>query len=108
MAYGKVVIGTPSAFRGIPITDGTDAIVVQNPEQMPDRIVELMRQPERTSLIGEDARRFALRFDYRAVFRPYLSLLQTSAWRDASGSAEHLEPAASERLGRASRNESLA
>jgi len=38
MGYGKVVIGTGIAFRGIPVSDGVEAIVVDRVEQIADKI----------------------------------------------------------------------
>jgi len=108
MAYGKVVIGTPSAFRGLPVSDGTNAIIASDPTRIPDRVAELIREPERMKAIAEHARSFALRFDYRVAFRPYLALLQGTAWKCPVDSGPRTEMTEVENPEHASKNESLA
>ena len=75
---------------------------------MPDRIAGLIHEPERTKAIAERARSFALRFDYRAAFRPYLALLQGSPWQSSVDSGQRAEMTGAENPEHASRNESLA
>jgi glycosyltransferase involved in cell wall biosynthesis len=83
MAYGKVVIGTPVAFRGISVSDGGNAILVSDAKQIPNKIVELRQDDPRRTVIGHGGRNLAKGFDFRKIFVPYLTLL-----RRTSGAAQ--------------------
>jgi len=78
MAYGKVVIGTRIAFRGIPVSNGVEAIVVEGVEQIADAIKSLRGDYGRVAEIGQCARNLSRKFDVRQMFEPYLlALAQT-------------------------------
>jgi glycosyltransferase involved in cell wall biosynthesis len=78
MAHGKVVVGTQAAFRGIPVSDGENAVVVDNVDQIAERINELRADRGKLAEIGREAIRFAAQYDFRRVFEPYLKILRTS------------------------------
>ena len=81
MGYGKVVIGTRIAFRGIPVRDGVEAIVVEGVDQIADIISGLCRDSGRIAEIGQCARKLSRKYGVRQAFEPYLvALAQTQCW----------------------------
>ena len=80
MGYGKVVIGTGIAFRGIPVSDGVEAIVVDRVEQIADKINGLRGNCAGLAEIGQRARKLAGKYDVRQVFEPYLVALAETGW----------------------------
>jgi glycosyltransferase involved in cell wall biosynthesis len=75
MAGGKVVLGTPAAFRGLGVTSGIDAVVEADPDRYPACIATLLADDAGRARIGASARRFAARFDPRIAYRAYLTML---------------------------------
>jgi glycosyltransferase involved in cell wall biosynthesis len=75
MAAGLPVIGTPAAFRGLSVIDGSTGLIETEPDRFAARLVALLHDEARCAQIGSAARQFAARFDYRRCFAPYLSIL---------------------------------
>ena len=83
MAAGKVVLGTPAAFRGLDVTSGIEAVVELDPDRYPDHITTLLTDDAGRARIGASARRLATQYDYRIAYRAYLRML------DLPVAAEH-------------------
>jgi glycosyltransferase involved in cell wall biosynthesis len=61
MAMGKAVVATSVACKGIPgIVDGVHLLRADSPQDMAREIVNLMRDPLRRQMIGENARQFVV------------------------------------------------
>jgi glycosyltransferase involved in cell wall biosynthesis len=75
MAGGKVVLGTAAAFRGLEVTSGIEAVVEDDLDRYPERMVELLGDDDGRAWIGASARRFAARYDCRSAYQPYLDML---------------------------------
>lgn len=73
--YGKVVIGTSLAFRGIPATDGHDCIVVNRLDEYPARIVKLLNETDAIPILEKNARTVAAKRDYRITYQPIIDVL---------------------------------
>jgi glycosyltransferase involved in cell wall biosynthesis len=90
MAAGLPVLGTPAAFRGLSVVDGETALVEIEPNRFATRLVELLHDEPRLTQIAVAARQFAVQFDYRLSFLPYLSILGLT--EAASNAAREIEP----------------
>lgn len=73
--YGKAVIGTSLAFRGIPVTDGHDCIVVNGLDEYPARIVKLLNETDAIPILEKNARPVAAKRDYRVTYQPVIDVL---------------------------------
>jgi hypothetical protein len=76
MAGGKAVIGTSAAFRGLDVSAGIEAVVEDDLDRYPARIVGLLADDAGRVRVGGAARRFAAGYDYCVVYRPYLGMLE--------------------------------
>ena len=71
LLYGKAVIGTPIGFRGYFVTTGLDAVVCIEVPDFPDTILKLLRDPIRRREIENNARAFAMSYQYGDVYSRY-------------------------------------
>ena len=90
MAGGKVVLGTVAAFRGLEVTSGIEAVIEDDLDRYPERIVGLLADDAERTRIGASARCFATRYDYRIAYRAYLKMLEFPV---ATADAEAAHPA---------------
>jgi glycosyltransferase involved in cell wall biosynthesis len=67
MAMGKVVVSTPAGVNGLDVTQGYDVLLAETGEQMTQRIADIVQDHGRREAIGLNARRTALKFDWRAI-----------------------------------------
>ena len=84
LAAGKAVIGTPLAFEGLDLVDGTHAVSAETDEELARAAVDLLADPTRRAEIASNARAWAaanLAWDSRveAYERLYASLLTPAA-----------------------------
>jgi glycosyltransferase involved in cell wall biosynthesis len=75
MAYGKVILGTSVGFRGYPIESGVNCVVCDNLEDYPEKIEQLLQQPEVLDSMGKKAQEFAQDYDYHLLYKTYLDLI---------------------------------
>ena len=90
MAGGKVVLGTAAAFRGLEVTSGMEAVIEDDLDRYPERIVGLLADDAERTRIGASARCFATQYDYRIAYRAYLKMLEFPV---ATADAEAAHPA---------------
>ncbi len=68
MAMGRAVVSTTVGAEGLPVVDGTHAIVADEPRTFADAIVSLLRGPSRRHAIERAARSLVVeQFDWSAV-----------------------------------------
>jgi sugar transferase (PEP-CTERM/EpsH1 system associated) len=58
MAMGKPVVSTSIGVEGLPVRDGEHLVLAENAADFSREVVDLLRQPERRSRLGQAARRF--------------------------------------------------
>ncbi len=75
MAYGKVILGTSVGFRGYPVESGVNCVVCDNLEDYPEKIDQLLQQPEVLDRMGKKAQEFAQGYDYHLLYKTYLDLI---------------------------------
>jgi glycosyltransferase involved in cell wall biosynthesis len=75
MAYGKVILGTNVGFRGYPVKSGVNCVVCDNLDDYPEKIEQLLQQPDVLNWIGKQAREFAQGYDYHLLYKTYLDLI---------------------------------
>ncbi len=75
MAYGKVILGTSVGFRGYSVESGVNCVICDNLDDYPEKIGQLLQQPEVLNDIGEQAREFAQGYDYHLLYKTYLNLI---------------------------------
>ena len=75
MAYGKVILGTSVGFRGYPVESGVNCVVCDNLEDYPEKIEQLLQQPEVLDSMGKKAQEFAQDYDYHLLYKTYLDLI---------------------------------
>lgn len=75
MAAGLPVLGTPLAFRGLPMTAELEAAIEEDLSQWPARIRALMDDPAERHRLGSAGRKLAEAYGHLRVMRAYLPLL---------------------------------
>lgn len=78
LGYGKPILGTRVAFRGFPVVAGVHCEVEDDLDRYPDRIAELVGDPQHMHTLGVNARAFAEQYDYRRVFSRYSELIHST------------------------------
>lgn len=79
MAQGKVVLGTTIGLRGYPVTSGVNCIISDKVADYPRLIREISGNERDRHRLENNARAFALPYDFRTVYRPYVELLEPHA-----------------------------
>jgi GT2 family glycosyltransferase/glycosyltransferase involved in cell wall biosynthesis len=67
MAMGRPVVSTTAGINGLALAHPKEIVVVDNPGQMAEWIVRLADDEALRSQIGANARKAALRFDWKAI-----------------------------------------
>ena len=75
MAYGKVILGTSVGFRGYPVESGVNCVVCDNLDDYPEKIGQLLQQPDVLNRMGQQAKEFAQGYDYHLLYKTYLDLI---------------------------------
>jgi glycosyltransferase involved in cell wall biosynthesis len=57
MARGKAVVVRPEIVGGLPVQDGKDLIIREDPREFADAVLSLLTHPEESARLGENARR---------------------------------------------------
>ena len=74
MAAGKPIVSTTKGAEGIQYTDGREICIADGPEAFAETTAALLRDPGRRRSLGDEAARFALRYDWSAIARAYVSV----------------------------------
>ena len=67
MAMGKAIVSTSLGCEGFDLVAGRDLILADEPEQFASSVMSLLRDAARREDLGRAARRFAVRYDWRAI-----------------------------------------
>jgi glycosyltransferase involved in cell wall biosynthesis len=78
MAHAKVVLGTPIGLRGYPVESGINCIISDDFTEYKQLITDLLADEDKRRQIGDNARRFAERYDYRTVYKRYIELIKSN------------------------------
>jgi len=89
MAAGKPIVSTTKGAEGIQYEDGRELCIADGPDAFATTTTELLTHPARRQQLGRDAARFALRYDWAAVARAYVSVY--SGHRRGADWNQHLE-----------------
>jgi glycosyltransferase involved in cell wall biosynthesis len=68
MSMGKAVVSTTVGAEGLPVTDGTDAVLADDPQSFADAVVRLLRdEPARRALETAARELVVQHYDWSAV-----------------------------------------
>lgn len=68
MSMGKAVVSTTVGAEGLPVTDGHDIVLADEPQSFADAVVDLIRDPDARARVEAAARRLVVdRYDWSAV-----------------------------------------
>ncbi len=75
-AAGLPVISTAKGIEGIPVTNGVEALIVEDADQQfAETIIGLLRDRQAASALGERGRAFVASLDWKQIAQHYLQLL---------------------------------
>jgi glycosyltransferase involved in cell wall biosynthesis len=77
MSMGKVVIGTNSAFRGLGVTHGENALLEDDLSSYDRLLPQFLEDTDRFLHMAREARKLAGQFDYRLTYRHYVDYLES-------------------------------
>jgi len=92
MAYGCPVLGTPVAFRGLPVRPEIDAYVEVDLNRYPALLRHICRSDEHRRKVGRNARAVAQRYDYTCLYAPYVEYLSKGRSLEPFGAERQPEP----------------
>jgi glycosyltransferase involved in cell wall biosynthesis len=89
MAMGKAVVSTTIGAEGLPVTDGTDIVIADDPARFADAVVALIRDAAARRRIEQAARRLVVEhYDWSTVAHDFETALSTARGRaTAAGDA---------------------
>jgi len=68
MAMAKAVVSTTIGAEGLPVTNGRDVVIADEPTQFADSVVMLLRNPARREALEDAARELVVtHYDWAAV-----------------------------------------
>ena len=70
MARGLPVVSTSIGVEGLPVRDGEQLLVADDPELFSRLVAELLADPDRRRELGAAAREFSRRYDWRVCLEP--------------------------------------
>ncbi len=95
-AAGVPVISTAKGAEGIPVEHGRHLLICDSIEEMLDRVIELLENPDRAAALAKAARGWVEPFDWREIARRYVKLMDVADARSAptegSGEADGRPP----------------
>lgn len=89
MGVGKVILGTTATFRGLSVSDGQECFIEDNPSKYLERLNSLLEKEaseEILKAVAQRAKEFGQQYDYRAVMKRYVQILED--WPDLSAFSE--------------------
>jgi glycosyltransferase involved in cell wall biosynthesis len=70
MASGLPVVSTKIGVAGLKVKDGENALIADTPEELADKAVELLKNPQRAEKIGEKGRQHVKKyFDWMSIVK---------------------------------------
>lgn len=75
LAAGKPIVTTPVGTQGIPIKDGRDAIIVDQPDAFPAAIRQLERSPNLQQSLAKNAADLGMEYDWNRLLSGYDELI---------------------------------
>jgi polysaccharide biosynthesis protein PslH len=88
MAMGKAVVSTRVGAEGLPVTDGHDIVLADEPEALARQIVDLARDQARRRALGEAARRLVTEnFTWDVVAKRFGEICRDVVERRTRGAA---------------------
>jgi len=82
MAMGKAVVSTSIGAEGLPVTNGENGILADQPEEFASQVVSLLRDQPRRLAMGQAARRLVEeKYSWNSVARELISVLREVAQR---------------------------
>ena len=79
MAMGKAVVSTTVGAEGLPVTDGTDIAIADEPNAFADAVVRLIRDTDVRQQLERAARQLVVdRYDWSAVANDFETALSTA------------------------------
>lgn len=78
MAYGKAIVSTSIGAEGIPVTNGKDCLIADDPQSFADAVVELLNNSTRKETLENEARSFAEKnYDNTTLVKQLLNFYKT-------------------------------
>ena len=78
MSMGKAVVSTTIGAEGLPVTNGADIVIADEPEQFAQAVVQLVNNPPQRQRLEIAARRLVVdRYDWAAVAHDFETALET-------------------------------
>lgn len=91
-AAGVPVVSTSKGAEGLPIRDGVEALVRDDPEAFAAAVAELLAAPERARALGAAGRRFVAALDWSEIARRNLDALREREGAAAAPLSAGVEP----------------
>jgi glycosyltransferase involved in cell wall biosynthesis len=86
MAMERPVVSTTVGAEGLPVRDGVDAVLADEPQAFADAVVALLRHPARARAIGQEAAAVVrARYGWGAVAADFAAQCEAAAGRSAGG-----------------------
>jgi glycosyltransferase involved in cell wall biosynthesis len=95
MAMGKPIVSTSIGVEGLPIVNGTDAVIADEPDAFADAVVRLLRDPAEAKRLGEAAAaKVRARFGWAPVARSFMEAcdLAMKEWKRKQRDARRASP----------------
>jgi polysaccharide biosynthesis protein PslH len=67
MAAGKAIVATPIGAEGFPLYNNQEALLAMEPADFAHNVLHLLGQPTERERLGQNARQFAVQYDWRVV-----------------------------------------
>jgi glycosyltransferase involved in cell wall biosynthesis len=88
LAMAKAVVSTSVGAEGLPVTDGRDILLADNPIDFANAVVRLLKDAELRGRLGEDGRRLAERFSWDGAAQRFSDIcVEVVRRRSALGAA---------------------
>ncbi len=88
MAAGKAIVSTPVGAEGFPVRNGRELVLAETAEEMETAVLRLLSHPQERAELGQNARQFARRYDWRQVI-PAFDELFAALMAEAGHSGTH-------------------
>ncbi|MDT8449699.1 MAG: glycosyltransferase [Wenzhouxiangellaceae bacterium] len=75
-AAGVPVVTTHKGMEGIPVENGRELVIVDDPDEMARAVVDLLDHPARCAELAGRAREFVARLDWREIAWRYVELMR--------------------------------
>lgn len=76
-AAGVPVVTTRKGMEGIPVEHGKQLLIVDDPAEMAEAVVDLLTHPEKRRVLSDNARAWVSEFDWREIARRYVEFVRS-------------------------------